>query len=81
MSGGYSSFGGFPGSSNAQESAHSAEKPGLIPCTGFSLWWLLLLEFEGSRAWAYLLRGMWDLPGLGKEPMFSALADRFLATG
>ena len=75
MSGGYSSFGGFPGSSDAQESAYSAEKPGLIPCTGFSLWWLLLLEFEGSRAWAYL-----DLPGLGKEPMFSALADRFLAT-
>ena len=77
MSGGYSSFGGFPGSSDAPESAYNVEKPSLSPCTGFSLWWLLL-KFEDSRAWAYLLWGIWDLPGLGKDPVFSALAGRFL---
>ena len=38
MSGGYSSFGGFPGSSDAPESAYNVEKPSLSPCTGFSLW-------------------------------------------
>ena len=32
----------------------------------------------GSRA--QLLRGMWDLPGPGLEPVFSALAGRFSTT-
>ena len=32
----------------------------------------------GARAW--LLRGMWDLPGPGLEPMFPALAGGFLTT-
>ena len=32
----------------------------------------------GSRA--QLLRGMWDLPGPGLEPMFPALAGRFSTT-
>ena len=32
----------------------------------------------GSRAW--LLRGMWDLPRLGLEPVSPALAGRFLTT-
>ena len=32
----------------------------------------------GVRAW--LLCGMWDLPGPGIEPMSPALADRFLTT-
>ena len=63
------------------ESAYNVEDPSLIPRTGFSLWWLLLLELEGSRAWAYLLWGMWDLPVLGKELLCPALAGRFWATG
>ena len=32
----------------------------------------------GSRAWS--LRGMWDLPGPGLEPMSPALAGRFSTT-
>ena len=32
----------------------------------------------GARAW--LLHGMWDLPGPGNEPMSSALAGIFLTT-
>ena len=32
----------------------------------------------GAGAW--LLRGMWDLPGLGLEPMSPALADGFSTT-
>ena len=31
-------------------------------------------------AWASLLRGMWDLPGPGLEPVSPALAGRFLTT-
>ena len=33
-----------------------------------------------SGAGAYLLRGMWDLPGPGLEPMSPALAGRFSIT-
>ena len=70
-----------------------------LPCTGFSLQWLLLLRSMGSRrelsccglpalehrlcsygAWAQLLRGMWDLPGPGLEPVSPALAGGFLTT-
>ena len=55
---------------------------------GFSLQWLLLLQSMGSRCtgfsscgtWAQLLRGMWDLPGSGLEPVSPALAGRFLTT-
>ena len=55
---------------------------------GFSLWWLLFLKSIGSRhvtfsscgAWAQLLRGMQDLPGLGIEPVSPALAGGFLTT-
>ena len=69
----------------------------LLQCTGFSLWWLLLLRSTGSRhlgfsscgswalerrlsscgTWAQLLRGMWDLPGPGLEPLSPALAGGF----
>ena len=48
------------------------------------------LSSYGSRAlehrlsscgtWAQLLRGMWDLPGPGLEPMSPALAGGFLST-
>ena len=31
-------------------------------------------------AWAQVLRGMWDLPGPGLEPVSPALADGFLTT-
>ena len=57
-------------------------------CTGFSLQWLLLLQSSDSRrvgfsscgAWAQLLRGMWDLPGSGIEPVSPASAGRFSTT-
>ena len=45
-------------------------------CMGFSSQWLILLQNTGS-----LLCGMWNLPGPGIEPMFPALAGRFLTTG
>ena len=53
-----------------------------LRCTGFSLRWPLPLRSTGSRpvglsscgARAQLLCGMWDLPRLGLEPMFPALA-------
>ena len=45
------------------------------------------LQFLGSKirlnscgTWAYLLCGMWDLPGSGIEPMSPALASGFLST-
>ena len=59
-----------------------------LRCSGFSLRWLLLSRSTGSRragfcscgTWAYLLRGMWDLPGPGLEPLSPALAGGFLTT-
>ena len=56
--------------------------------TGFSLWWLLLLQSTGSRAhglstccsWALIALGMWDLPRPRIEPMSPALAGGFLST-
>ena len=59
-----------------------------LRCTGFSLRWLLLLRSTGSRhagfsscsTRAQLLRGMWDLPGPGIEPVSPALAGGFLTT-
>ena len=52
---------------------------------GFSLEWLLLLQSTGSGrpcasscgTWAQLLRGMWNLPGPGLEPVSPALAGGF----
>ena len=38
------------------------------------------MGFSTCSAWAWLLRGMWNLPGSGIEPMSPALADRFLCT-
>ena len=59
-----------------------------LRCEGFSLRWLLLLQSMGSRhagfsscgTRAELLRGMWDLPGPGLEPVSPALAGRFSTT-
>ena len=59
-----------------------------LQCTGFSWWYLLLLQSTGSRhtgfssrsSRALLLQGMWDLPGPGIEPVSPALARRFLTT-
>ena len=54
--------------------------------TGFSLWWLLLLQSRGSRApgLQYLphtgLTAPWHV-GSGIEPMSLALAGRFFTTG
>ena len=51
-------------------------------CTGFSSCGSQALEHRlsscGTRA--SLLRGMWDLPGPGLEPMFTELAGGFLTT-
>ena len=63
-------------------------------CGGFSLWstgprhmgfsscGLQALEHRLSSCgtWAQLLRGMWDLPGAGLEPVSPALARGFLTT-
>ena len=56
---------------------------------GFSLPWLLLFQSLGSRVQASVVvatglvapRKVWNLPGPGMEPMFSALAGGFLAAG
>ena len=49
---------------------------------GFSICGLRALErrLSSCGAWAQLLRGMWDLPGPGLEPVSLALADEFLTT-
>ena len=41
---------------------------------------VLELKLSSCGARAQLLRGMWDLPGPGLEPMYLALAGRFLTT-
>ena len=43
--------------------------------------WAQQVQLIGSRAWALLPRGMWNLPRPGIEPMSPALAGRFLSTG
>ena len=60
----------------------------LLRCTGFSLQWPLPLQSTGSRrpgfsscgARAQLLRGMWDLPAPGLQPVSPALAGGFFTT-
>ena len=42
--------------------------------------WALERRLSSCGAQAELLRGMWDLPGLGIEPMSPALAGGFLTT-
>ena len=37
-------------------------------------------RLSSCGSWAQLLRGMWDLPGTGHEPMSPALAGGFLTT-
>ena len=39
------------------------------------------MGFSSCGAWAWLPRGMWDLPGPGIKPTFPALAGGFLTTG
>ena len=50
--------------------------------TGFSSCGLRALErrLSSCGAWAQLLRGMWDPPGPGPEPMTPALAAGFSTT-
>ena len=49
---------------------------------GFSSCVMRALErrLSSCGAWAQVLRGMWDLPGPGPEPVSPALASRFLTT-
>ena len=51
-------------------------------CTGFSSCGSRALErrLSSCGARAKLLRGMWDIPGPGLEPVSPALAGRFLTT-
>ena len=42
--------------------------------------WALERRLSSCGTWAQLLRGMWDLPGPGLEPMSPALAGRFITT-
>ena len=39
------------------------------------------MDFSNHGTQALLLRGMWNLPGLGMEPVSPALAGGFLSTG
>ena len=48
-------------------------------CSGFSLWWLLLLSGCGTQAW--FLHATWELPEPGTEPASPTLAGGFLTTG
>ena len=50
--------------------------------TGFSSCGSRALErrLNSCGSWALLLRGMWDLPGPGLEPMYPPLAGGFLTT-
>ena len=58
-------------------------------CCGFSLWrkgfshcgsWALAHRLSSCHAQAELLRGIWDLPGPGIEPVALALAGGFFTT-
>ena len=42
--------------------------------------WALECRLSSCGTRASLLHGMWDLPGPGIEPVFPALAGRFLTT-
>ena len=42
--------------------------------------WLQMRRLSNCGSQAELLRGMWDLPGPGLEPMSPALAGRFSTT-
>ena len=42
--------------------------------------WALEHRLKRYGTWAWLLHGMWDLPGPGIEPMSPALADGFFTT-
>ena len=42
--------------------------------------WALECRLSSCGAWAWLLHGMWDLPGPGIEPVSPALAGGFLTT-
>ena len=42
--------------------------------------WALECKLGSCGTWALFLCGMWDLPRPGLEPMFPALAGRFLTT-
>ena len=42
--------------------------------------WALECGLSSCVTWVYLLHSMWDLPEPGIEPMFPALAGRFLST-
>ena len=53
----------------------------LIVEHGLLALWLQLLRLVGSRTWAQLPLGMWDLPGPGMELVSLALQGRFLTIG
>ena len=59
----------------------------LLPSTGWGEGlsrcssWVLEHGLSGCDTQAYLLLGMWDLPGPRIKPLSPALAGRFLATG
>ena len=54
----------------------------VVVACGLSSCGLQALErrLSSCGTWAYLLHGMWDLPGPGLEPVSPALAGRFLTT-
>ena len=54
----------------------------IVVARGLSSCGFLALNHGLNRggAWAYLFQGMWDLPGLGIEPVSSALVVGFFTT-
>ena len=74
----------------AASGSHSAEVHGLLlrsfsccgaQAVGARASVAAQLGLSRCGAWAWLPRGMWDLPEPGMEPTSPALAGRFLATG
>ena len=55
---------------------HRLQAPGFRSCGA----WAVERRLSSCGTQAQLLRGMWDLPGPGLEPMSPALAGRFLTT-
>ena len=54
----------------------------IAPCrlSSWGSWDLQWMSFNSCGAWAYLLSGMWNLPGPGIEPVSTAFASKFLST-
>ena len=64
------------------EHGHSGTRASVFVAHGLGSYGFQALEhrLNSCGTWAYLLHGMWDLPGSGIEPMSCALAGGFFTT-